>query len=306
MKCFIHVGRHKTGTTSIQSTLQSNYDELARRGVLYPRAGREAGQRHFHHPIVDALLADDGPAIARFRTELADEIAAVEPHTAILSSEALSRESVGAHHLRRLKECVPSDEVVAIVTLRRQDEMLLSRYAERVKVGVIRWPYSIFDLERDIVLDYDRITRELVEVFGRERVVVKLFETVKRDLVGDFLRECGVDPNGIALRDDRQNARMLWSVLAVKRFANTLPKPLQPIVSRGSRAIDRWARRRGWGAVLDRRAPLGTAERERLLGAYLPSNRKVEAEFFGGAEVFPRPRPVADRAVLTTRMEAAR
>lgn len=39
-KCFIHIGTHKTGTTSIQHLLIRNSSALRERGYCYPQAGR--------------------------------------------------------------------------------------------------------------------------------------------------------------------------------------------------------------------------------------------------------------------------
>ncbi len=43
----IHIGMHKTGTTSIQAALHGARDALAERGVLYP----DLGPNH-SHPLV--------------------------------------------------------------------------------------------------------------------------------------------------------------------------------------------------------------------------------------------------------------
>ena len=51
----VHVGTHKTGSTSIQAYCMDNYDMLRQDGYLYPRAGRIAvrGQEVInHHPLI--------------------------------------------------------------------------------------------------------------------------------------------------------------------------------------------------------------------------------------------------------------
>lgn len=54
-KLILHIGRPKTGTSSIQHFLAANAEALAAEGAVYPRAGRRApdrrGLRAAHHAL---------------------------------------------------------------------------------------------------------------------------------------------------------------------------------------------------------------------------------------------------------------
>ena len=52
-KMILHIGRHKSGTTSIQSTFFSNKSELQRVGIYYPEMGTRGGA---HHLISERML----------------------------------------------------------------------------------------------------------------------------------------------------------------------------------------------------------------------------------------------------------
>src|SRR5690606_9489375 len=45
----LHVGAHKTGTTAIQYHFWKNDSDLARYGILYPKAGRPVGRNEYGH-----------------------------------------------------------------------------------------------------------------------------------------------------------------------------------------------------------------------------------------------------------------
>ena len=62
-RVILHIGRHKSGTSSIQHCLNRNVDLLSAAGILYPKHGR--GGRVAHHDIAKALielqpLSDEG------------------------------------------------------------------------------------------------------------------------------------------------------------------------------------------------------------------------------------------------------
>jgi hypothetical protein len=56
----IHVGPHKTGTTSVQSTLHANRQALLRQGVLYPSSLPRC-QFETSHADVAFLIRDGKP-----------------------------------------------------------------------------------------------------------------------------------------------------------------------------------------------------------------------------------------------------
>jgi hypothetical protein len=85
-KCFLHIGTHKTGTTSIQHLLGLNTSALVQRGYLYPQAGRPEPLPG-HHNLAWEIAGD-----YRFRSDygtIDDLIREVKhrPEDVILSSE---------------------------------------------------------------------------------------------------------------------------------------------------------------------------------------------------------------------------
>lgn len=90
-RLFLHVGRHKSGTSAIQHCLNAHGETLAEQGVCYPQAGREdhsGGRKVAHHPLADMLNGptSHGDFLAETKKRLNEEVEGFD--TAIISSEA--------------------------------------------------------------------------------------------------------------------------------------------------------------------------------------------------------------------------
>src|SRR5215472_13958718 len=85
--CYIHVGPHKTGTTSIQWFLQENRTELLKHGYFVPESETKRGA---HHALAEGLAGLElgehrEPLVANSIRAIADTPSEV----IIISSEAL-------------------------------------------------------------------------------------------------------------------------------------------------------------------------------------------------------------------------
>lgn len=279
----IHVGPHKTGTTTIQHFLTRNYLPLLRQGVLYPEAGRREDGRltHYHHPLMRALLADDRAAVARHADELRAEIAKAQPAALLLSSEMLARPNLGPEPFARLRALFPSAGRSWLHYLRRQEDLLASLYAEGVKRGTLAWPTGIWDLDRPERLDHRFRIETLQSCVGDDRVIVKSFETARGDLVGSLLAELGVTVDASFADVPNANQSLPLGTVQALRYANALPgsagkraRSLTRQIARGLSALG--LNRRRTGSILDADA------RARIRAKYADSNAEVERTYFGG------------------------
>ena len=144
-KCFLHVGTHKTATTSIQHFLDSHPQELARSGYLYPRVGRPEEARAGHHNIAWEISGD-----RRFRADYGDgealirEIADTD-HNIIISSEDFE---CSAHHAGKFGKFIVAIQKLGIrmsviVYLRSQIDYAESLYCTLLQFGFDQ-PFSLF------------------------------------------------------------------------------------------------------------------------------------------------------------------
>jgi hypothetical protein len=138
--CFIHVGTHKTGTTSLQVLLNRHHTDLDNHQYLYPRTGRPPEAPDGHHNIAWEISSD-----SRFQRkhgaidDLVDEILAAS-HNVILSSEDFE---CSIHHpahfrqfIRRLQACHLAVKIV--VYFRNHFDYTQSLYLEMLKFGVVK------------------------------------------------------------------------------------------------------------------------------------------------------------------------
>lgn len=55
---YIHIGPHKTGTTTLQFSLFLNKDKLKKNGILYPDSGIISAKLPGHHNLAWEILGD--------------------------------------------------------------------------------------------------------------------------------------------------------------------------------------------------------------------------------------------------------
>lgn len=151
-RAILHIGTEKTGTTSLQASLDRNRDALLRRGVLFPRCLGPV-----NHTVLVAAAQDDGYADrikthllaqrntteAALRRTLADDLvremeAASDWHTLVISSELIHSRLHTASEVDRLLSFFHDavDEIVVMVVLRRQDKLAVSRFSTAVRSGL--------------------------------------------------------------------------------------------------------------------------------------------------------------------------
>src|ERR1700730_1496523 len=57
-QCFLHIGTHKTATTSVQHLLDGHPRELEASGLLYPKVGRPDEAAAGHHNLAWEIASD--------------------------------------------------------------------------------------------------------------------------------------------------------------------------------------------------------------------------------------------------------
>ena len=237
--CYLHVGTHKTGTTSLQAFLTANAQKLADAGVAVPHAGRPTrnfgAQNIGHHNLAWEAMGDAryDPDNGTFADAVA-EIARLRKPTAILSAEGF--EFLHARHgaLERWNEALAAIDyrVKIVLYLRPQAE-----YAESLYAGLVRRPIDCsFDQFLEQILtdgafhfhsrtyqfDYPVLVKSFGSVFGAENIIVRPYLVGRSPnfLYLDFLRTIGSDSMELdsLYKPERLNQRLTWlTVLAVLR-----------------------------------------------------------------------------------------
>lgn len=210
MRTIVHVGPHKTGTTSIQQALADNYEHLLENGVVYPVTGRDT--RRNHHELIRAAHRGEWETFSRLRDE-------VEGYgTVVISTETLGRLSLQRDMLCAILEALPGDKEILFC---RRDPAALARSleAELIKQGKAPRDYYPLAMEQE----------ERVAWFAGAGVPVTQMTFEGGDLELRFFRHVGVAPRTLPAR---QNKRLPRWRLDVMRRTNRLPWPLAPAFRR--------------------------------------------------------------------------
>jgi len=205
----LHIGSGKTGTSSIQTFLHRNRKRLAELGLLYPKTPGVTRHTRLGLFIRPDNALDDyiawhrqdaaSPAAFRrsFRRRLFREINDSGLSRVLFSDEALYSSS--DEELRRLRRFTGrfAGSLRLVVYLRRQDDHLMSRYQQVVKVGETRrlteWAH---DPEHADTYDYYVRLCAWERLLEPDEFVVRRFEPdsfVDGSLLQDFFDAAGID-----------------------------------------------------------------------------------------------------------------
>jgi hypothetical protein len=239
-RCFLHIGTHKTGSTSLQMLLHTHPRELAARRRFYPRSGRAPDSPSGHHNLAWEISRD--PRHQRQHGTLDDLFAEIEDvrDDVILSSEdfecAVFHADAFGEFLARLR--ANGFDVAIVVYLRNQVDYATSLYMELIKHGLAEpwrrflqalvddgqyaWKHWIFPF------CYDGLTRQL-ETFEDVDLVVRAYDQpCGGSLTADFLSIVGL--GGLTIQERFDNRRVsaadAFGRFCHNRFGNTLV-PLQ-------------------------------------------------------------------------------
>jgi len=216
-KIILHAGTPKTGTTSLQMTLEEHRSILNKRGVFYPATHAVAVESatHFgetkpkHQWLVEALLAED---TSLFWMKLEDAINQASPFAPIivLSTEGLFHHWWDFPNSGRaaLADLVHAFHVELWVWLREPVAFFTSSYIQMLKnpPGLVHcygrdWPPErlLDDPWFAKRLDYVGFLDDVKKLFGSERV--RAFKYTG-STVHDFLQALGLAELGLPERHD--------------------------------------------------------------------------------------------------------
>lgn len=272
---YIHIGAHKTATTTIQRAFWENRAMLAGQGVLYPETN------HYHyaqHRLGFALggrrdpARGDVPDLATEMRDLGAAMAASRCRRVFVSSETMF--SVPEKRIEAMKQELGNARVVILAFVRRQDDYLLSLYNQNVKQSGNGFSKPL----RHFVNDPRSINREISylpalrrwrKAFGRASV--RLFRYEDADPLDTVLDVLSVPP-GLIERPEPANPSVHWGVIELVRWVKLLGLPP---------AWQEFAREQSAARLfLGRgRPPLSQAQRRRILAQFDTENDRMFRSF---------------------------
>jgi hypothetical protein len=231
-RVILHIGLHKTGTTSIQVALKSSRPKLRTVGILYPVAGTPHWIPAGHHLLPWSLLGEfsmleqAGQSHITLWRALHEEIEATPAKTVILSSEEFDR--LQSKEIAKLRQQLLPYPVTPVLFLRNFSDFIESAYMESVLhhgfTGSI-YEYSKIAPTR---LDYCDLIRDWHAISDDGKIVVLSYDdiAVRRDSVAAFMQAIDLQPHFLKRQQTHyKNASPPAFVCELVRYLRTEQKP---------------------------------------------------------------------------------
>jgi len=297
---YLHIGVHRTATTSIQRFLRGNTQALALRGVLNP------GGLSRHHVLAGRILSGQADAVAAELTaeaRAAGAAAGCPVRAIVLSDEDICTRT----DIARLARLSAHFEVRVIFVIRRQDLWLESWYRQNVKwqwnpdLAHLTFAEFLARRRRFFWIDYDATVTRLERLFGADAVRVMVFEkdAMPEGPVAAFARAIGLDSlDGLELG---QHANASLSALTTE-FMRQLP--LDEFPTRTRRVVEQACTRMDWHVRQRHGAQspwhMDAATRAAVMAEHAAGNAALAQRRFGRAVLFAEPLPPADAPLAPT------
>jgi hypothetical protein len=177
----LHIGPHKTGTTSIQTALHDARPAMAKHGVVYAGRSRQHQMAALAITGSRGLSGDRPPRLADWQA-LVDAVADAPEERVVVSSEFF--DDARGDVAQRVVTELGGDRVHVVVTLRPLAKILPSAWQQYIR-NRVRRPY---DQWLDVMLNHpedtwitpsfwnrhhhDRLVEEWASIVGPERLLV--------------------------------------------------------------------------------------------------------------------------------------
>lgn len=247
MKTFyLHIGTPKTGTTAIQRFCADNRSVLEKKNYCYPEVLKklDVGVNRNAHPMF-AVITDAGGKRQKEaeRKNLLGVFSQIrqcfEAYDNVVMSDELGWGATELHHryfweelYREAKDA--GYQVKVIVYLRRQDQLVASRWNQRIKStnSTTTWNeyLSLQDERFSAQLHYYEKLERIAQFFGRENILVRRFDRSSFEggnIYVDFLRTLGLDfTDEYQIPNNTPNLSLSENLAEVKRIMNSLDVPM--------------------------------------------------------------------------------
>lgn len=238
MKIILHIGWHKTGTTSIQKFLFNNATKLINRhGIYYPNEGLFS---FAHHNLAWALQERTATpwgnvplTIEGFKNKLktAVEVARlVGCNTIVFSSEEFC--TLQMNEIEILHDTLSGffNAIKIVAYLRRQDLLIESSYNMAVKWWGSRTTsgFSDYISGKEGYPNYYSILTSWANYFGSNALVIRPFESRYFDLNDvrvDFCQQAGIDHAELSIEKEPTNESLSPSGVEFIRIINNIDMP---------------------------------------------------------------------------------
>lgn len=292
------IGTMKTGSTALQSFLQSNLKALEKQNFCYPLMDVEAmsyAKSRNGHFLVFKTVHQNIPKteeqIAKIQQACYQQLeeAAKNYPNIILSEELIwhhseKQENFWENLVDRLEKI--NCQLRVIVYLRRQDMLVQSLWKQGVKSGLqTSCPFDKYVRRRRyryFPLDYYAQLKKIEKFVGKENLAVRVYENGQYEggtIISDFMHTLGIPLTEDFVQDtERRNPSLNGNFIEIKRILNGLPEyremdnfMIKPLLS-----ASLFQEKRAKG---EKTSLFSYEDQTAFLKGYEESNRKVAVEF---------------------------
>lgn len=309
-RLFLHIGTHKTGTTSVQRFFDRHRTALREAGIWYPEMTLTGWRPAWsHHRVTHALAGIDaakGPEDGREYFRAVRE--AVRPgEVVVVSAESMWRhvlpepgapagtvtedDASFARYVGRMREATADFDVAILVMLRRQDLFLESLYHAAVSNGRFRGTFAEYLEEPQPLSHYDRRLAIWADHFGVDSVHLKVYEpsTFRVPLERMFVEWVGGAWDDRYTIGPRRNVSFPWLLLEYRRRLG-LAGIDESVRYRVRDVLEAFVRSPAAAELPDfGHRHFAAGERIPYVARWEACNRAVADRFLGGRELFTEP-----------------
>lgn len=203
----LHIGTHKTGTTSLQRFLDINSEQLKKYDILYPKTGWYHHSQHLLPFQLKGAIPFDVEKISdTVWQDLIKEIKRSRLKNVILSSEIFS--TLNKSQIEILHKYLEDFEVKIYLYLRRQDELFESIYNQQIKGwrNPKKKQVSFFLKNMKALyphFNYFHLVKNWAEVFKSDNIIIRPYhKEYVSDTISDFLNLLEID--------DKEQKKFQW------------------------------------------------------------------------------------------------
>lgn len=295
MSFLLHIGTHKTGTTSIQKFFRKNQELIENKGLVYPNFNIiNKSKRYAHHEIAHALAGKSKNLVysdaKRFVERCKEKYG--ESANVLISAEPFYRHYINKSssqniwkgkelYIKRVKELFGNDTELIFV-FRRQDLFAASLFQENVKVNRYSKKFSSFLKEYSSYFDYYKNVALWQRYF--EKIHVFDFDDLASQgpLELNFARKLGYDLDSEeVVSPAKENESFHPDLVEFKRILNGTPLCLETLDRiKGEMLLynSEFAEAHG----KSKSYWIEDAQRKLFLNSYKDSNRKLSEKYLDG------------------------
>ncbi|MBC7739558.1 MAG: hypothetical protein H7245_20650 [Candidatus Saccharibacteria bacterium] len=260
-KLILHIGTHKTGTTTLQSVMGRNREMLAEQGFCYAKTDRGPRPGDQHHLTLQKAILTGEAAMHAERELLLKEFQDSGCHTLVLSIESLSAPMImNPKVLPLISILTEGFDTRIICVCRRQDYFIESLWNQKSKLMRTRSHIDEFIADPASLrhMNYAK-TLDAWSEFG-DMTAFEFDQAVKADLIKVFSAATGIE---LPVEAETRNVSPTMTVAAMLAGLNRL-------------GIEhKWRHVEQVMDTADKRRALGSRLRSDLLAKFAESNAEL-------------------------------